>query len=130
MEEMNLAPRSLKLMAEYGDQCLWDEQGAVQHETVPLSPETHMRLLAWAEVYHARLNWLDPLATPDWSQEDLHTFEQEGRSLWDQLQQELGKAYRVTYFSEKYRREFRQLDELLHLDGESHAGEASTFSNS
>ena len=119
---MNLAPRSLKLMAEYGGQCLWDEQGAVKHETVPLSPETHMRLLAWVEVYHARLNWLDPLATPDWSQEDLHIFEQEGRSLWDQLQQELGKAYRVTYFSEMYRREFRQLDELLRLDDESHSG--------
>ncbi len=107
-------------MAEYGYHYFWDEYGAVNQETFPLSPETKQRLLAWAESYHERLNWQDPLATEPWSQQKLRAFEEEGRSLWDQLRHELGDEYEVTYFSEKYRREFRDPDELFNLDGEVH----------
>jgi hypothetical protein len=115
-----LARKYIKLMAEYSWQYLWDEYGAVNQETFPLPLETKQRLLAWAEIYHTSLNWQDPLATEPWSQEKLNAFEEEGRSLWAQLRQELGGEYEVTYFSEMYHREVRDLDELLHLDNEVH----------
>ena len=112
-----MARKYLRLMAEYGYCTLWDEYGAVNQETFPLSPQTKQRLLAWAKIYHESLNWHDPLATEPWSQEKRKAFEEEGRSLWDQLRHELGNEYDVTYFN---RREFRNLNELLNLDGDVH----------
>lgn len=118
----------LKLMAEYGYHTLWDEDGAVNQEKIPLSPETKHRLFAWASIYHERLNWQDPAATAPWSQEHLQAFEEEGRALWEQLRHELGDEYAVTYFSEKYHQEFRRLEELLKRDDEFHPsdGEVTT----
>ena len=115
-----LAKKYIRLMAEYCCDCLWGEDGAVNQEHFPLRLETRKRLLAWAEIYHTSLNWQDPLATEPWSQEKIKAFEEEGRALWAQLRHELGGEYEVTYFSEMYHREFRDLDELLHLDKEAH----------
>jgi hypothetical protein len=112
-----VARKYIKLMAEYGYQYLWNEQGAVDQEALPLGLEMKTRLLAWVEIYHNRLNWQDPAATEPWSQEKLKSYEEEGRSLWTQLRHELGDEYEVTYFSEMYRREFRNPDELPHLQG-------------
>jgi hypothetical protein len=110
-----LAKKCIKLMAEYGYQYLWNEYGAVNQEIFPLNLEMKKRLLAWVEIYHNRLNWQDPAATEPWSQEKLKSFEEEGRSLWAQLRHELGDEYEVTYFSEMYHHEFRDLNELFHL---------------
>ncbi len=87
----------------------------MNQEVFPLSTELKERLLAWVEFYHNRLNWQDPAATEPWTQEEIETFEKEGRSLWVQLRQELRDEYEVSYFSEMYHREFREPEELLHL---------------
>lgn len=115
-----MARTSLKLMAEYGHYTLWAEDGAINPERLALSPQTKQRLFAWASIYHDRLNWHDPAATAPWNPELLQAFEEEGRALWEQLRHELGDAYVVTYFSEKYRREFRHPEELLNVESDVH----------
>ena len=93
----------IKLMADYGCYSLWSvspEIGNISPETLPLIQETIKRLDKWEEIYNATLNWQDPTNSPDLSVEAEAAFEEEGISLWKQLQTELAPNYQVVYFSE------------------------------
>ncbi|MBK1989974.1 hypothetical protein A0J48_020975 [Sphaerospermopsis aphanizomenoides BCCUSP55] len=109
----------IKLMADYGCYPLWwassDKAGDIDPETMPLSEETISRLEKWADIYDARLNWQDPGNSPDLSPEEEAAFEQEGISLWKQLQKELAPNYEVVYFSEQLRKVVTDINELESL---------------
>lgn len=94
----------IKLMADYGCYPLWwvspEKVGNIHPETLPLIPETIKRLNKWEEIYNAKLNWEDPANSLDLSEESEAAFEEEGISLWKQLQTELAPNYQVVYFSE------------------------------
>ncbi len=94
----------IKLMADYGCDPLWwadaDKVGNIDPAILPLSQETISRLRKWADDYNATLNWQDPANSLDLSEEAEATFEEEGISLWKQLQTELAPNYQVVYFSE------------------------------
>ncbi|MBH8552854.1 hypothetical protein I8751_10835 [Nostocaceae cyanobacterium CENA357] len=94
----------IKLMADYECDPLWWEDagkvGNIDPARLPLSQETISRLRKWASAYNATLNWQDPGNSPDLSEEAEAAFEEEGISLWKQLQTELTPNYQVVYFSE------------------------------
>jgi hypothetical protein len=94
----------IKLMADYGCDPLWwadaDKVGNIDPARLPLSQETISHLRKWASAYNATLNWEDPANSPDLSAEAEAAFEEEGISLWKQLQKELAPNYQVVYFSE------------------------------
>ena len=69
----------------------------------------------WAIAYNATLNWQDPGNSPDLSPEAAAAFEQEGISLWKQLQKELAPNYEVIYFSEQLRQVVNNIRELASL---------------
>ena len=91
-------------MADYGCDPLWwahaDKVGNIDPARLPLSQETINHLRKWATDYNATLNWQDPGNSLDLSPEEEAAFEQEGISLWKQLQKELAPNYEVVYFSE------------------------------
>ncbi|MDB9450526.1 hypothetical protein [Dolichospermum circinale] len=109
----------IKLMADYGCYPLWwassGKAGDIDPETMPLSEETVSRLEKWADIYDAKLNWEDPNSSGFHSLEDKAAFEQEGISLWKQLQKELAPNYEVIYFSEQLRQVVNNINELASL---------------
>ncbi|MEH2330961.1 hypothetical protein [Nostoc sp.] len=106
----------IKLMADYGCYPLWwvspEKVGNIDPETLPLIPETIKRLNKWEEIYNAKLNWEDPANSLDLSEEAEAAFEEEGISLWKQLQTELAPNYQVVYFSELLGKLLTYLSEL------------------
>ena len=109
----------IKLMADYGCDPLWwadpDKVGNIDPAKLPLSQETINHLRKWATAYNATLNWQDPGNSPDLSPEAAAAFEQEGISLWKQLQKELAPNYEVIYFSEQLRQVVNNINELASL---------------
>ncbi|MBD2385800.1 hypothetical protein [Cylindrospermum sp. FACHB-282] len=95
-------------MADYGCYPLWwassDKVGNIDPEILPLSKETITRLEKWEEIFNAKLNWEDPANSPGFSAEEEAAFEEEGISLWKQLQKELAPNYEILYFSESLRK--------------------------
>lgn len=106
----------IKLMADYGCYPLWwmspDKIGNINPETLPLTQETITRLEKWEESYNAKLNWQDPGNSPDLSPEEEAAFENEGISLWKQLQKELAPNYEVVYFSDSLGKIVTDINEL------------------
>ncbi len=102
-------------MTDYGCYPLWwvdgDKAGPVEPE-IPLSEKTAARLQKWADSFDDGLNWDDPGNSPEPTPEELAAFEQEGVSLWKQLQEELAPNYEVAYFSETLRRVVTNESEL------------------
>ncbi|MFM2061582.1 MAG: hypothetical protein RLZZ507_1252 [Cyanobacteriota bacterium] len=109
----------IKLMADYGCYPLWwasfDKAGDIDPETMPLSEEIISRLEKWADIYDAKLNWEDPSSSGFFTLEAEAAFEQEGISLWKQLQTELAPNYEVVYFSEQLRKVVTDINELESL---------------
>ncbi|GCL37511.1 MULTISPECIES: hypothetical protein [Sphaerospermopsis] len=109
----------IKLMADYGCYPLWwvssDKVGDIDPETMLLSEETISRLAKWADIYDAKLNWEDPGSSGFSDVKAAAAFEQEGISLWKQLQKELAPNYEVLYFSEQLRRVVTDINELESL---------------
>jgi hypothetical protein len=109
----------IKLMADYGCYPIWwassGKAGDIDPETMPLSEETVSRLEKWADIYDAKLNWEDPNSSGFSSLEAKAAFEQEGISLWKQLQKELVPDYEVIYFSEQLRQVVNNINELASL---------------
>jgi hypothetical protein len=105
----------IKLMADYGCYPLWwvdvGKAGPVEPE-LPLSEETDTRLQKWADSYDDRLDWDDPGNSPPPTPEESAAFEQEGISLWGQLQKELAPNYEVVYFSQALGRVVTDVSEL------------------
>nr|MDZ8059885.1 hypothetical protein [Nostoc sp. EkiNYC01] len=104
-------------MADYGCYPLWwvssDKVGNIDPETLPLIPETISRLEKWAEVYDAKLNWQNPGDSVGFSSLEAEAaFENEGISLWKQLQKELLPNYEVIYFSNRLRKVVTHASEL------------------
>ena len=109
----------IKLMADYGCYPLWwassGKAGDIDPETMPLSEKTVSRLEKWADIYDAKLNWEDPNSSDFPILEAKAAFEQEGISLWKQLQKELAPNYEVIYFSEQLRKIVTDINELESL---------------
>jgi len=109
----------IKLMADYGCYPLWwassGKAGDIDPETMPLSEKTVSRLEKWADIYDAKLNWEDPNSSGFPTLEAKAAFEQEGISLWKQLQKELAPNYEVIYFSEQLRKIVTDINELESL---------------
>ena len=109
----------IKLMADYECYPLWwassEKVGDIDPETMPLSEETVSRLEKWADIYDAKLNWEDPNSSGFPTLEAKAAFEQEGISLWKQLQKELAPNYEVIYFSEQLRKIVTDTNELESL---------------
>ncbi|MDF5722062.1 MAG: hypothetical protein PUP91_16565 [Rhizonema sp. PD37] len=96
----------IKLMADYGCDPLWwaeaDKVGNIDPQKLPLLQKTISRLHKWALAYNATLNWSDPASSQGFSSIEADAaFEEEGISLWKQLQQELALNYEVVYFSDR-----------------------------
>lgn len=89
-------------MADYGCFPLWDLDGIgnINPDELSLSPSLRAALEAWMIVYDATLNWADPRASGFSSPLGKIWFDGRGVWLWYRLRRELGRNYRVLYFSE------------------------------
>jgi hypothetical protein len=95
-------PSTLKLMADYHCSPLWLTEGRggnVEIETLPISHQLKAALGAWARSYDRTLNQDYPPDSGFRSAVEAEAFDSEGQRLWRALQQELGAAYKVVYFS-------------------------------
>lgn len=108
--------KTIKLMADYGCYPLWwvdrSLTGNIAPAKLPLSQETFHRLSSWASAYDATLNQDYPPDSGFASEEETQAFEQEGISLWQQLQKELTPDYEVLYFSEQLRKLIKDSSQL------------------
>ncbi len=108
--------KKIKLMADYGCYPLWwtnsTQAGDIDPSNLPLSNATVERLEKWADIYDAKLNQDDPAASYFPSLEASSAFEEEGISLWKQLQKELAPDYEVVYFSNRLHKVVANLAEL------------------
>jgi len=110
--------KEIVLMPDYQCWPLWygegfEEVGNIEPDELPLSAETNERLLRWAKAYDGTLNFADPKdESYDFSEQELEEFEQEGISLWQKLQEELGSDYKVTYYSQKLQKYLNDPKEL------------------
>jgi len=100
----SVAPPRIKLMAEYGTPPLWrvhHGSGPIALDTLPLSSTLIDRLKHWTSVYEdlGRRRYDTSIASP--TDDEIETFEQEGRILWQQLREELRSHYSVLYHSDK-----------------------------
>ena len=95
--------QELKLMADYSAWPLWLSGENVDPARFPISPELLDRLKGWSQSYDAILNRDDPASSGFSSPEAELAWEEQGRRLWHDLQDELGTEYIVTYFSETER---------------------------
>ncbi len=107
----------IKLMPDYCCSPLWgiapDNIGNIDPEKLPLSLTTLHRLKAYSEAYEADFNWDDPPESPEPTEAEIDTYEQEGISLWLQLQKELSPDYEVHYYSQKLRKVISHASELM-----------------
>jgi hypothetical protein len=108
--------KKLRLSADYQCWPLWragpDEVGEIEPQSLPLKPETIARLEKWAETFDSWMDFDDPTAEKEPSDEEVDAFEQEGLSLWKQLKQELGPGYEVVYNSKKRGKVLTNPDQL------------------
>ncbi|MGC9041752.1 MAG: hypothetical protein C0183_03975 [Roseiflexus castenholzii] len=108
--------KRIRLMADYAAYPLWwgepDLVGNIDPSTLPLSTETIARLMEWSARYDATLNKDDPAASGFPTDEEQRAFEDAGLELWRWVREELGAAYDVWYFSDRYQRLFSHPDEL------------------
>lgn len=111
--------KKIKLMADYGCYPLWWtnslQVGDIDPSSLPLNNATIERLEKWADIYDDKLNHDDPAASYFPSLEAFLAFEEEGISLWKQLQKELAPDYEIVYFSNKLCRIVTNPDELKAL---------------
>lgn len=96
--------QELKLMADYSAWPLWLSGVNVDPAGFPISPELQERLEGWSQTYDAILNRDDPASSGFPSPEAELAWEEQGRGLWLDLQDELGAEYIVSYFSETEQR--------------------------
>jgi hypothetical protein len=97
----------LKLMADYHCFPLWKacgEIGNINPDDLPLANDLREDLLAWATAYDKTLNQEYPPDSGFASPQEEEAFEVEGRRLWRELQTQLGRDYKVVYFSERDRK--------------------------
>lgn len=103
-------------MPDYESYPLWwaddSDVGDIDPATLPLSADLIDRLEQWADAYDATLNPDDPLASGFANAEAEANFEAEGRSLWQQLQEQLKPDYQVVYYSYQANQLFTQPNEM------------------
>lgn len=92
--------QEIKLMADYAAWPLWGPHGNVDPATLPISTGLQSRLDAWAEAFDASLNREDPRRPRFPTPQAARAWNEQGLTLWHDLQRELGSAYVVSYFSE------------------------------
>lgn len=90
-------------MADYECYPLWEEfnDGVdnIAPSSLPISKDLARRIDAWGDEYDKTLNQDDPVSSDFSSREAMIMFETEGRKLHNELKQELGAQFTVTYFS-------------------------------
>jgi hypothetical protein len=85
-------------MADYYAEPIWDESGRTSFDLdlFPLSSELKTKLRAWAKDYDSfgERNFTWP------TEDGEERFDEAGRLLWREVQEELGEDWKVSYFSE------------------------------
>ncbi|MBB3290986.1 MULTISPECIES: hypothetical protein [unclassified Rhizobium] len=91
--------RTIKVMADYQCFPLWEASpgavGNIDPKDLPISFSLRQRLMAWAKTFDATLNIDDPLSSGFGSERERIEFREEGATLAQQLQEELGARYIV-----------------------------------
>lgn len=95
-----MAPRRLRLAADYHCSPLWDvdDPDNVDPEDLPLPDDLRARLWAWAETFDAILNHDDPAASAFPSGAAEERFVEEGAALAEAVRAALGPGWEVQYF--------------------------------
>jgi hypothetical protein len=99
----------IKLMPDYHTSPLWivePESDNLELDEVPITSALRRDLDAWADEFDTRLNFDDPAASRDISEEESLGFERRRVDLWRRLRAELPPDYVIHYQGAKYDEEF------------------------
>jgi hypothetical protein len=92
----------IKLVADYQCFPLWKangEVGNINPDDLPLTDDLKTMLRNWSASYDRTLNQDYPPDSAFSSPAEEETFEDEGKRLWQELQEQLGTNYKVIYKS-------------------------------
>lgn len=93
--------KNLKLMADYQCHPLWDMSpgmyGDIDPNTLPISTELRQKIADWARFFDESLDIEDPVNSGFNSDEIKAEFKVQGIKLAEQLQQELGSEFVVSF---------------------------------
>ncbi|AMX02837.1 hypothetical protein [Microbulbifer thermotolerans] len=93
--------KNLKLMPDYECFALWDIDSTdnINPASLPISEDLKKRIEKWQDVYDATLNEVDPTSSGFESPDAEQAFDIEGRAIWEELKNELGRSYNIQHFS-------------------------------
>ena len=95
----------IRLMFEWGGDCLWCDNDAARAEfdvgsikdRLPLTRQTRQRLDALSEWHDHALNWDNPPDPGSWTAEEYARFEQAAQAILAVIRSELGASFEVIY---------------------------------
>lgn len=92
----------LRIVADYSCWPIWDEEGEMNEPSdYPLSKKTIDGLNQWQAKIDATLDLVNGEQSGFKTKQEWDAFEQEGRQLAQQMQEELGEEYEIWYHNER-----------------------------
>ena len=89
-----MSKRELRFHFDYIGACLW-EDGAINHNLLPISPVLLNKLNALCDEYDTKINWSCPLSSIPWTQEQEDDFKCRATAVYEILKIELSADYEV-----------------------------------
>ena len=77
--------------------CLWDNEGIVNYNSLEISDALCAKLDKMGEEMQSALEWADPTTCSPWSEEHKADFVCRAKIAYEQICQELGDLYEVSY---------------------------------
>lgn len=90
-----MAIQMLKFSFDYFDSCLWDKEGLIDHNDLPISSGLKNELNDICEEFRGILNWSDPPAPSPWTRKQCSDFFDRAEIILQRLQAELDGKYEI-----------------------------------
>ena len=90
-----VAVQKLKFMFEYGGICLWDNNGVVENDEIPISDSLKQELDDICEEFENVVNWSDPHLPSPWTRKECADFFDRAEIVLQKLKAELEGKYEI-----------------------------------
>lgn len=90
-----MSVQKLKFMFDYCDSCLWDKEGLIDHNELPLSNELKKELDEISIEFWNVIDWSDPNLPSPWTRKECSDFFDRAEIVLQRLQAELDGKYEI-----------------------------------
>ena len=90
-----MSVQKLKFMFDYCDSCLWDKEGLIDHNELPLSNELKKELDEISIEFWNVIDWSDPHLPSPWTRKECADFFDRAEIVLQRLQAELDGKYEI-----------------------------------